>query len=143
MKITGWTITFLRTVFKTEDIDRYQHHLATMPPNTVGYHLHLLLEQHGYKLIPGFSNHDLKHLVLEYDMNLKDEVLMQAYLLGNGNWSWACLMFFGLVLFMPGIWKQVPKHFVQGRRSPSIVGLYMVDCVRFPLSEVREAFGRK
>lgn len=101
-----------------------------------------LLDDQGFQLIPKFPNHDLKHVVLEYEMKMEDEIKMQAYLVGNGNYTWPCLLFLSLGLFRPRIWKELFIHYKQGQNSQSIFNLNLEDIMEVSIDEIRAEFGR-
>lgn len=61
-------------------------HMRSLPAHTVGHDLAHMLDSRGLKLIPGFTKHDLDHLILGYGMH-PEELCMQAYLIGNGRWQ--------------------------------------------------------
>ncbi|MEJ8843887.1 hypothetical protein WG954_15960 [Lacibacter sp. H375] len=143
LKLTGVTILALELLFGADSLTPKLNHLRTLQFGTVGKAIADLLDKRQYRLIPKFENHDLKHIVLEYEMTMQDEIRMQAYLVGNGNLTLPCLTFLSLGLFYPRIWKDLPKHFRQGQASNSIYYLTLEQCLDKDLIEVRNLYGRK
>lgn len=110
----------------------YEEKLAFMrqlPKGTIGSDLALMLDKKELKLIPKFENHDLKHLILNYGMSSKEELRMQAYLFGNGNYSIFCLLFLASAILWPSCWKELYNDYKLGKKSPAINYLKLKDCM--------------
>lgn len=115
----------------THDMTKYRAKLTSLsklPTGTVGRELALLLYENRMELIPKFEDHDLKHLLLEYEMNPVDEIKMQAFLLGNGNYTLPCVLFLSLGLFMPTYWSAFKQEYKRGRRAKSVLHLTIENC---------------
>ena len=143
LKLTGGIIWTLEKIYGSTTLDSKLTHLRTLQKGTVGREIAIVLDDRGYKLIPKFENHDLKHIILDYDMTMKDEIRMQAYLVGNGNLTLPCLIFLSLGLFYPTIWKDLPTEFLQGQKMKSIHFLTLDNCMDKDLDLVKNEFGRK
>lgn len=102
-----------------------------------------MLDSKQYRLIPKFENHDLKHIILDYEMTMKDEIRMQAYLIGNGNFTFPCLMFFSLGIFYPAIWRGLFKEYQDGKTSKSIHFLTLDNCKELQLIDIKNEYGRR
>ena len=61
--------------------------LNNLSEGTIGKEIANCLKQHDLNLVPYFESHDLKHVLLNYKMTALDEIRLQAFMLGNGNWS--------------------------------------------------------
>lgn len=141
-KFTGGTIWSLELLFGADSLTPKLNYLRTLPIGTVGKEIADLLDERQYRLIPKFENHDLKHIVLGYDMTMQDEIKMQAYLVGNGNLTLPCLFFLSLGVFYPKIWRDLPKHFRQGQLSRSIHYLTLEECMDRDLMAIKKLYGR-
>jgi hypothetical protein len=88
---------------------------------TLGRDIADCLDKHNLRLVPGYESHDLKHVLLNYEMTPVDEIRMQAFMLGNGNISTPSLaiFLFGFIL-LPHKWNQFFKDFNLGLSSKSI-----------------------
>jgi len=142
LKLTGGTIWLLEKIYGSTTLDYQLIHLRTLPAGTVGQEIASMLDKKGYRLIPKFENHDLKHIVLDYEMTMKDEIRMQAYLVGNGNYSFPCLLFLSLGIFYPTVWKDLPKEYRLGQRMTSIHLLTLDNCMDRRLTEIKKKYGR-
>ena len=120
LKITGGIIWLLELIHGKDYLAPKLNHLRTLQLGTVGREVAEMLDNKKYRLIPKFENHDLKHIILDYEMTMKDEIRMQAYLIGNGNLTFPCLIFFSLGVFYPTIWKDLLKEYQTGKASKSI-----------------------
>ncbi|OCB75272.1 hypothetical protein B0A79_09375 [Flavobacterium piscis] len=68
---------------------------------------------------------------------------MQAYLIGNGNFTFPCLIFFSLSLFYPTIWKDLGNEYQTGKVSKSIHFLTLDHCMTLQLADIKNEYGRK
>jgi len=143
IKLTGWTILVLEFIYGSTKLAPKLNQLRTLNEGTVGKEIANLLDNFSYRLIPKFENHDLKHVILEYEMTMKDEIRMQAYLVGNGNYTLPCLVFLTLGLFYPTVWLDLPKEYKIGKSSKSIHYLTLDNCMDKDLLETRNEYGRK
>lgn len=142
LKLTGWIICVLESIHGKSKLDYKLVKLRSLKKGSVGREVAEMLDGKGYRLIPKFENHDLKHIVLEYEMTMKDEIRMQAYLVGNGNRTLPCLIFLSLGIFYPIIWKDLFKEYKNGKSTNSIHYLTLDNCMSKSLQEIRLEFGR-
>ncbi|MEN5231570.1 hypothetical protein [Sphingobacterium faecium] len=92
-----------------------------MPEGTLGQDIAKCLEENKLRLVPNYESHDLKHVLLDFKMTPVDEVRMQAFMLGNGNYSVPSIMIFifGFML-LPDLWKTFYFDFKKGSKSKPI-----------------------
>lgn len=143
IKITGGIIWILEFIYGKNYLAPKLNHLRSLQLGTVGREIAEILDSKQYRLIPKFENHDLKHIVLEYEMTMKDEIRMQAYLIGNGNFTFPCLIFFSLGIFYPTIWKDLLNEYQKGKASKSIHFLTLDNCMELQLIDIKNEYGRK
>ena len=143
LKVTGGIIWLLEVIHGKNHLTPKLNHLRTLQHGTVGREVAKMLDSKQYRLIPKFENHDLKHIVLEYEMTMKDEIRMQAYLIGNGNFTFPCLLFFSLGIFYPTIWKSLLKEYLDGKNTKSIHFLTLDNCMELELKDIKNEYGRR
>ncbi len=136
VKISG-IISILQTVYDMKPYKQKLANLRLLPKGTVGNALSEMLDQHQLHLIPKYESHDLKHLILGYGMTPKDEIKMQVFLLGNGNYTITCLLFASLGIFMPQYWSEFRAEFQKGKRSISILHLELEDCMNMDFEKIK------
>lgn len=92
-----------------------------LPQGTLGNDIAACLTRNRLRLVPGYESHDLKHVLLDYQMTPVDEIRMQAFMLGNGNYTPAsiAIFLFGAIL-LPGRWRSFYRDFHKGRHAQSI-----------------------
>jgi len=113
--------------------------LKGLPTGTVGRELADCLSARQLTLVPGFESHDLKHVVLDYAMEPLGEIRMQAFMLGNGNWTLPSLaiFLFGLLL-LPQHWRLFRADFTLGQQCPALATLEIEDCQEQQLLAFRQ-----
>ena len=112
------------TIEQFHDIAIYEQkakELQTLPDGTLGKEIANCLEKNGLRLVPNFESHDLKHVLLDFKMTPVDEIRMQAFMLGNGNYSIPsfAIFIFGAFL-LPDLWTTFYKDFKNGMNSKPI-----------------------
>jgi ubiquinone biosynthesis protein Coq4 len=133
----------IKPLQRFSDHEKYLSKLESMrqlPEGTIGHDIAGLLDAEGLEIIPKFENHDLKHLVLGYGMSPEEEVRMQAYLLGNGNYSFSCLLFVCSGLLLPRFWTTFYHDFKKGRVSRSILELNIDECMLLTTADVIRSY---
>lgn len=103
--------------------------MRNLPKHTIGSDIAEMLDKKNLKIIPKYEDHDLKHLILGYGMSPIDELRMQAYLFGNGNYSLTCILFLSSALLLPHSWKKLYTDFKIGKQSQNILHLKLKDCL--------------
>lgn len=112
--------------------------LSQLPKGTVGQSLAECLLARELTLVPGFESHDLKHVVLAYELEPVGEIRLQAFMLGNGNWTLPSMLIFlfGFVL-LPQHWRLFWQDFQAGQQCQPLATLEIEACQHQPLSELR------
>jgi hypothetical protein len=112
--------------------------LRKLPEGTLGRDIAKCLDDHNLTLVPNYESHDLKHVLLNFQMTPVDEIRMQAFMLGNGNYSPPCfaILTFGLIL-LPRKWSTFYKDFQRGRKSLPISSFSIDDYSEHQTSELR------
>ena len=117
-QLSVWTIGQLNDIAIYEQKTR---ELKELPEGTLGKDIANCLEKNNLKLVPNFESHDLKHVLLDFKMTPVDEIRMQAFMLGNNNYSIPsfAIFIFGALL-LPDLWTTFYKDFQNGRNARPI-----------------------
>jgi hypothetical protein len=115
-------------------------YMRSLPVNTVGHDLAQMLDSKGLKLVPGFSKHDLDHLILGYGISAEEELCMQAYVIGNGRCQIQCLLFLSSAVLIPGLWSTLWAHYKLGRNSVPLSALVLDDCLEQETEQLRRKY---
>ena len=112
------------TIEKFNDMTPYDKKviaLRKLPEGTLGNDIAKCLDYNRLRLVPNYESHDLKHILLDFKMTPVDEIRMQAFMLGNGNFTIPCfaILTFGTIL-LPDKWKILYSDFVRGRKTKPI-----------------------
>ena len=115
--------------------------LQSLPPGTLGRGVADLLARHGLQLIPHYEDHDLKHVLLGYDMTPEDELKLKAFTLGNGDWSLTCVGFLLFAVLTPEGWPGLLRHYRRGSQVPPVFHWKLVDYAAHDLARLRQSIG--
>ena len=116
--LSVWTIEQFHDIAIYEQKTRQ---LQELPEGTLGKDIANCLEKNNLRLVPNYESHDLKHVLLDFKMTPVDEIRMQAFMLGNGNYSIPsfAIFLFGILL-LPDLWKTFYKDYKNGLNSTPI-----------------------
>lgn len=95
--------------------------LSRLPEGTLGRDIADCLQKHELKMVAGYESHDLKHVLLNYKMTPLDEIRLQAFMLGNGNYSIPSFAIFTFGAFLlPLQWRIFYRDYQEGCRTQPI-----------------------
>ncbi|MGI4871586.1 MAG: hypothetical protein ACRYFX_10455 [Janthinobacterium lividum] len=136
-QVSVWTIEQFYDIALYEQKAR---ELQELPAGTLGKDIADCLEKNGLRLVPGYESHDLKHVLLDFKMTPVDEIRLQAFMLGNGNYSPVSLVIFIFgALFLPDLWGTFYQDFTNGRRAAPLSTWTIEDYARCRTTTLREA----
>lgn len=117
--------------------------LSKLENGTLGKEIANCLHSHNLTLVPNYESHDLKHVLLDYKMTAEDEIRMQAFMIGNGNYSIPSftIFLFGAIL-LPDLWSTFYSDFRKGRRTIPISKWTINDFAIRQINEVRTELAR-
>jgi ubiquinone biosynthesis protein Coq4 len=133
--ISVLTIEFFSKMDKYhQEVDK----LRKLEKGTLGKEIANCLDNHNLTLVPKYESHDLKHILLNYKMIPEDEIRMQAFMIGNGNYSIPSftIFIFGAIL-LPELWLTFYSDFKQGRQTISISKWTINDFANKPITELQ------
>lgn len=113
--------------------------LRTLEEETLGKEIANCLDRYELNLVPKFESHDLKHVLLGYKMTPEDEIRMQAFMIGNGNYSIPSfsILIFGAIL-LPDLWKVFYNDFKKGKNTIAISNWQIEEYATRNLNELRK-----
>ncbi|WP_299677088.1 hypothetical protein [uncultured Tenacibaculum sp.] len=116
--------TSVKTIEYFSNMEKYHKQVAelrTLEDGTLGKEIANCLDHYNLTLVPKYENHDLKHILLDYKMTAEDEIRMQAFMVGNGNYSIPSftILIFGIIL-LPDLWRTLYSDFRKGKNTIEI-----------------------
>ena len=115
------SVSTIELFSKMEPYKQKVSELRNLEKGTLGKEIAECLDKHNLTLIPKYESHDLKHVLLNYQMTAEDEIRMQAFMVGNGNYSIPsfAILIFGAIL-LPDLWRTFYSDFKKGKKSIGI-----------------------
>ncbi len=111
-------LPFLRLIRRPNKFPYTIQQLKLFPVGTLGYELFRFLHQRDLDILPHYTRHDLKHIVLNYDTTEEGEACLQCFMLGNGRVSFPVLAtVIYSMLTMPEYWKSMKTAFYKGKQA--------------------------
>ncbi len=114
------------------------------PVGTVAREIANYLDLKKLHFLPKGEKHDVRHIVLGYEMNVEGEVRMQAFLIGNGKLHPYGIVYLGFFLaLLPELIVPCLGDFLRGRQATSLNNLSEIALLGMHLDEVKKLFSIK
>ena len=92
--------------------------LAQFEEGSLGKDLYYFLSKNNFEIEPKLESHDVGHVLLGYETDVKNEICMQFFYLGSGKKSVYSLLTTVLgYLFLPEVYKDYHKAFRYGKTA--------------------------
>lgn len=134
-------VYFLKLFGNNAESQRLEALLETAAAGTVGRALREFLHSHGYRLVPGYERHDLKHVLLGYSSAAPDEMRMQAFMTGNAGFGKEALIALIFLPWTPDAWPSLPRHYLAGRFAARVGGRGVAETAAENLDQLRASLG--
>ncbi|NQX86801.1 MAG: hypothetical protein HRT67_13025 [Flavobacteriaceae bacterium] len=82
----GTSVSIIEYFSKMDKYHQQVDKLRKLESVTLGKEIAKCLDKYKLTLVPKYESHDLKHVLLDYKMTAEDEIRMQAFMIGNGNY---------------------------------------------------------
>jgi len=129
MKIKGWRwklvekLTLLATemsswILKDRGWNYQLKDFGRMPKNSLGkrFYDYMVRNKIGYK--PNLIQHDMKHILLGYEMKMPDEMHLHTYLMGNRSWNMLGMAYLAVCLaIVPEYLPKLRSDYRRGKLS--------------------------
>lgn len=129
------------TIERFYDMELYNQkvsELRNLESGMLGKEIADCLDIHKITLVPNYESHDLKHVLLNYKMTAEDEIRMQAFMLGNGNYTIPCFAILGFgAILLPDLWSTFYQDYKKGRKSIPISSWKIEDYAKSNIDELR------
>ena len=129
------------TIERFNDMELYNQkvsELRNLESGMLGKEIADCLDIHKLTLVPNYESHDLKHVLLNYKMTAEDEIRMQAFMLGNGNYTIPCFAILGFgAILLPDLWSTFYQDYKKGRKSIPISSWKIEDYAKSNINELR------
>lgn len=105
-----------------------------MPENSMGKKLICYMDQHRIPFKPNLVRHDLKHILLGYEMRMPDELRIHAFLFGNRCYNAMGIIYLAIcMLFVPEVTPCLWQDYKRGRKA---IPLKKIDLSNFVEQDV-------
>lgn len=115
--------------------------VTTYSTGTLGAAIGYFLRINEFELIPRFEDHDVLHVLLEYDTSLKGEIQLQYFLFGNGKRSVYVILTCSLgLLIAPEYCQAYSFAYARGRNARKIYSIDFREHLFTNINSLRDAF---
>ncbi len=110
-----------------------------MPKHSLGKNLYDYLKKNNISYKPNLIRHDIKHILLGYEMKMPDELKIHAFLIGNRSYNaFGILYLIICTLFVPEIIPDLKKEFIRGRSAQCLKKIDLQKLVHHDINNVRK-----
>ncbi len=132
-------VWFIEKTSSKEDFKGIVLDLNKLEEGTLGKEIANCLKENNLNLVPHFESHDLKHALLNFKMTPLDEIRLQAFMIGNGNWSIPSFAIFIYgALLLPFQWKVFLKDYKAGEKAVPIKDWSIEEFAERQLDELQD-----
>ncbi|WP_338815101.1 hypothetical protein V9L05_08290 [Bernardetia sp. Wsw4-3y2] len=134
------SVWIIEKICDTEKLKSKIAELEKLEQGTLGKEIAKNLKENNLNLVPNFESHDLKHSLLDFKMTPLDEIRMQAFMIGNGNWSLVSILIFlyGVIL-LPNKWNIFLQDFRKGQQAIPIKEWSIDEFADKQINELRQS----
>jgi ubiquinone biosynthesis protein Coq4 len=109
-----------------------------MPSNSLGYGLFDYLEKTNLTYKPNLIRHDMKHILLNYEMKMPVELKIHAFLIGNKSYNLMGIIYLIIcVIIVPEIIPDLKKEYVRGQNATCLKNIDLQHYIKNDLNETR------
>jgi len=113
----------------------------TMPECSLGYQLQLYLKRNFIEFKPNLIRHDIKHILLGYEMKMPDELKIHAFLLGNKSYnSLGMIYLLVCILIVPEIIPKLVSENKRGKNADCLHAIILQDYLTQDINSLRQKF---
>ena len=118
--------------------------LLQFPEGSLGKYLGSFLQANDLHLIPKLENHDVFHVVLDYEPHVVAESQMQFCLLGNGKRSlYAIGTAIIAAIAFPEFWSSFNQAYKRGKNLRPVHRWYFEYLLEEPLDEMQDFIAKR
>lgn len=122
---------------KRERIYEFEE-FSIMPIGSLGRIYYEPLKSADLTFQPNLIRHDLKHVLLDYSMEIKDELKIHVFLIGNKSYKPLAILYLPLCLtIVPEMIPVLRYDFKRGKKTPSLRKINLNDLIMKNVKECR------
>jgi len=141
-KQLAFGVFFLKLLGNQEKCKLLKNNMAVLAKDTLGHQLYLAMTKHQFNFVPYYESHDLKHILLDYDIEAGQEMQMQAFMFGNCGFSIRySLITLSFLVWTPEVWSSLPYHYRVGKHCRPIAKWTVEQVAIKNLQELRQEIG--
>lgn len=111
-----------------------------MPKNSLGYGLYDYLNKTNLSFKSNLIRHDIKHILLNYEMKMPDELKIHAFLIGNKSYNIMGIIYLVIcICIVPEIIPTLIKEYKRGKKAICLKNINLQHYVMIDVDLVRKS----
>lgn len=112
---------------------------SKMNKTSLGYSLYSYLTTNNLSFKPNLIRHDMKHILLNYEMKIEDELKLHAFLIGNRSYNIMGIIYLATcLLFVPKTFLELKKDYKKGKSAKKLKHIELQNLATTDLNELRK-----
>jgi ubiquinone biosynthesis protein Coq4 len=112
---------------------------SKMKQDSLGYSLYTYLTDNNLTFKPKLIRHDMKHILLGYEMKIEDELKLHAFLIGNKSYNLLGIVYLvTCTLFVPEMIFKLRIDYRKGKSTKKLKHVELQNYAKYNLKELRE-----
>jgi|GEM_PF-2015452 len=111
---------------------------SKMDKDSLGYSLYTYLSENNLTFKPNLIRHDMKHILLNYEMKMEDELKLNAFLIGNkSNNLVGYIYLITCLFFIPEMITKLKIDYRKGKVATRLKSIDLQNLAEVNLTELR------
>jgi len=112
---------------------------SKFPKNSLGYCLYDYLQSKNIPFKPNLIRHDIKHVLLNYEMEMPDELKIHAFLIGNRSYNLMGIIYLSIcTIIVPEVLPKLITEYKRGRQATCLKNTDLQNHIYQDIQEVRQ-----
>ena len=112
---------------------------SKMKTNSLGHSLFKYLDENNFTFEPNLIRHDMKHILLNYEMKIEDELRLHAFLIGNKSYNLMGIVYLlTCLLIVPEMIMKLKKDYKKGKTATTLKHIQLQNYATYDLTTLRQ-----
>jgi len=136
LKANNLSDSLLQDRFWEYSLDDY----SELNKDTLGYSLYIYLDENNLTFKSKLIRHDMKHILLNYEMKIEDELRLHAFLIGNKSYNLLGIIYLTTcTLFVHEMIIKLKTDYKKGKSAKRLKHVQLPNFATSNLNELRDS----
>ena len=138
-RLTIWATNLSNIILRDRNWSFQLNDFMKMPINSLGRNLYDYLIKTDLSYKPNLIRHDMKHILLNYEMKMPDELKIHAFLIGNKTYNFMGIIYLIIsTCIVPEIIPTLIQAYKRGKKAVRLKNIDIQDYVTKDIEWTRQ-----